>query len=62
MAAVSGATAVSPVPLSASSLRCACVVHSLSLMAQVVSQWKNTHKEEGVIRSCLCLVFDPQQW
>ena len=48
-----------PFPLSVSSLRCVCVAHSLSLVAQVVqSVEKNTHWVEGVVTSCFCLVFD----
>ena len=47
-----------PFPLSASTLRCVCVLHSLSLLAQGCSQWKRTHWVEDVVTSCFCLVFD----
>ena len=44
--------------LFAPSLRCACVVHSPSLMAQVVQSVERHTVEKGVVTSCLCLVSD----
>ena len=42
-----------PFPLSASSLRCACVVRSLSLLAQVVQSVEKHTLVKGVVTSCL---------
>ena len=52
------ATVFLPLPLFTSSLRCACLVHSLSLLAQVVQSVESTLGKKGVVTSCLCLVFD----
>ena len=65
MAAVSGATAVSPVSsVCIQSALCLCCALSVFDGSSRPVSGKNTHKEEGVVTSCLCLVFDSstQRW
>ena len=53
-----GETVILLLPLLAPGLRCPCVVHSPSLMAQVVQSVEKDAVEKGVVTSCVCFVSD----